>query len=76
MFAVVVFEPAMPHENISLESQVQQVFGPFKTDADADNWVTTFRRRCGTESMNGITWRFLVIDLSSPNAIPTDPNLN
>lgn len=72
LHVVVVFEPHRDGEPpLSLAEQVQQVFGPFDNDTDAEHFAETFKKRCP-----GINWQFLVTPLDSSNDIPTDPESN
>ncbi len=68
---VIVFEPAIRGETLSLTQQVQQVFGFFPDDAAAEHWCKTFEKRLPHKK-----WMFLITSLDNPNEIPTDPALN
>lgn len=39
MFVVVMFEPAHKGENLRLSEQVNEIFGPFDTDIEAEQWA-------------------------------------
>lgn len=57
LHAIVMFEPAMPGEQLSLASQVNQVFGPFANGEEADAWV---ERACVL--IPGREWLVLPLD--------------
>jgi hypothetical protein len=64
---VVVFQPAMRGECLTLAGQVQQVFGPFDDGDAAERFCKTFKA-----NHPGIAWEFLVTPLDSPlSATPT-----
>jgi hypothetical protein len=70
MFVVVMFEPALPSEVLTLSEQVNGVFGPFSTEAQVDRWAER-----AVEIIKDRQW--LIIPLSDPamlNAI--DPKVN
>jgi hypothetical protein len=70
MVVVVMFEPAIPGENLSLSGQVNEVFGPFETEAEADEWVER-----ATGLIKDRQWLVIPLrDKSSLNAV--DPLTN
>jgi len=68
---VVMVEPALPGETLTLTQQINEVFGPFDTGDDADSFVTRMRELIP----NNRLW--LIIPLSSPAvANLLDPRVN
>lgn len=57
---VIMFEPARTAENLSLASQVNEVFGPFTTTEQATEWTEFMRLQ-----IPGREW--LIIPLSNPD---------
>jgi hypothetical protein len=59
MHVVVMFEPALPGENLKLSEQVNEVFGPFKDGEEAERWTETAEKLIKNR-------QWLIIPLSSP----------
>ena len=38
-YCVIMIEPALPGENLTVSEQINEIFGPFDTDKEADEWV-------------------------------------
>jgi hypothetical protein len=62
-YVVVMVEPAKGDEKLSVEGQINEVFGPFYTEAGVDDWVKRMQVVYGT------TRRWLIIPLSHPSVV-------
>lgn len=63
MIVVVMFEPAAPSENLTLSGQVNQVFGPFETDEEAEAWTARMT------NVYGATRQWLIIPVDDPKVV-------
>ena len=61
MYVVVLYEPALPGERLTLEQQTNEVFGPFSYEAQADAWIARFQ-----EAGSDHRFRYLITRLSPP----------
>ena len=55
---VIVIEPAIEGEDLSVSQQIHDVFGPFDTEVAAMNWISQFQE-VGNESR----FQFHITDL-------------
>ena len=63
-WVVVLIEPLIPGEpEMSVAGQINQIFGGFANEGEADDWVTRFQ-----EHHVG-NFEFLITTLDSPSAI-------
>lgn len=62
MFVVVMFEPAHQGENLRLSEQVNEVFGPFDTDAEAEQWTMKAEKTI-------LNRQWLIIPISNKNVL-------
>jgi hypothetical protein len=70
MFVVVMFESVLEGENLRLSEQVNEVFGPFDTDTEAEEWAERAEQLIPSRE-----WLIIpVSNKSSLNAV--DPDIN
>jgi len=71
-YVVVMFEPALKGENLTLSEQVNEVFGTFDTEKEAEVWT-----QHTLDLIKNRQW--LIIPLSNPSDLTLklfDPTLN
>lgn len=70
MFVVVMFEPALEGEKLKLSEQVNEIFGPFNTDSEAEQWTMRAEKIIRNR-------QWLIIPLSDKNVLNSiDPTIN
>lgn len=70
MFVVVMFEPALKGEKLKLSEQVNEVFGPFNTDDEAEQWTIRAEKIIRNR-------QWLIIPLSDKSGLNSiDPTIN
>lgn len=70
MYVVVMFEPALKGERLTLSGQTNEVFGPFDNEEEAMKWTEQ-----AIELIRKREW--LVIPLSSPTTLNAiNPTIN
>jgi hypothetical protein len=62
MWVVVMFEPVLGGESLSLSEQVNEVFGPFDSDEKAEQWTLRMRDAMPTR-------QWLIVPMSDPGVV-------
>lgn len=66
---IVAFEPAHPDEQLSVETQVHAVFGPFEDMDAADEWLKLYEAKVAVEAEHAIApshFTYLITTLDMP----------
>ncbi len=72
MWVVIMFEPNVGSENLDAKGQLNEVFGPFHSEEEADQWTAAM-----IEHYKPGTREFLIIPMSDKsiiNALDTSRN--
>lgn len=68
---VIMIEPAAPDEKLSVAAQINQVFGPFVTGREAEEWTNRMA------DIYGDTREWCIQSLDHPNVVnKLDPETN
>jgi hypothetical protein len=71
MHVVIMIEPALPGETLTVSQQINEVFGPFKDEQRAEEWAG----RMADIYKDTRMWH--IVDLSDPSVVNRlDPNMN
>ena len=63
MWVVVMYEPAIPGEKLTLSEQTNEVFGPFTAEKEADEWTARMA------DIYKVKRQWLIIELSNPSVV-------
>jgi hypothetical protein len=70
MFVVVMFEPALECEELTISEQLNEIFGPFDTDLEAEQWTIKAEKLIRNR-------QWLITPLNNKNALNAiDPERN